>query len=228
MTRSVRDDDPGNGQLPRVLIVTTNGLEVDLLLPLTPTYNIHWMQTWKAMPCRCGVTHAPCDRADLVLVIGERDNGLHYHPKAFVVFVVPRRTHRLPDGTAQVIYSGTDTFGAWAADVILNLVGPLSESWWRYSPAALKRMMGRETSWSCVALSGDLASTAERIVSLIPSSAEELHVSITMPCKSDVDISDVGNLMRAIARSVRQDASIICSSSWGRELRVTVLYSTAS
>jgi hypothetical protein len=67
---------------------------------------------------------------------------------------------------------------------------------------------------------------AERVVSMIPSSAEDLHVSLAVPDTLDVDISDVGNLLQAIARSVRQDASIICSSSWGRELRVTVLYST--
>jgi hypothetical protein len=218
--------DPRLEYLPIVLIVTTNGLEIDLLLPSTPTANIHWAQAWKPTPCRCGVVHAACDAADLVLVIGERDHGLHYQPGAFVVFVVPRRTYRLPSDAAQVVHSGDDTFGAWAADVALNLVGPQSDpSVWRYDLANLKRMMGRETIWSCVAASGDLASIAGRLVSLIPSSAEELHVSIAVADNSDVYISDIGEFLRAIARAVRQDAGIICSCSWGRELRVTALYS---
>ena len=227
MTKSVGDDeDPGLEYLPVVLIVTTNGLEIDLLLPPTPTANIHWAQAWKPTPCRCGVTHAACDPADLVLVIGERDHGLHYHPAAFVVFAVPRRTYRLPAGAAQVVYSGTDAFGAWSADVVLNLVGPQSDpSVWRYDLAELKRMMSRETIWSCAAASGDLASMTERIVSLIPSSAEELHVSIAVPDNSTVYIADVGDLLQAIARSASQDAPIICSSSWAKRLRVTILSS---
>jgi hypothetical protein len=226
VTESVRDEvDSRLEYLPRVLIVTTNGLEVDLLLPPTPTANVHWAQAWKPMPCQCGTTHAPCDPADLVLVIGARDHGQHFHPGAFVVFVVPRQSYRLQDGAAQVVYNGTETFGAWAADVVLNLVGPQSDpSVWRYDLADLKRMMGRETIWSCVAAFGDLASMAKRVVSLIPANAEELHVAIAVPDNSDIYISDIGDLMQAIARSVKQDASIICSSSWGRELRVTVLY----
>jgi hypothetical protein len=148
VTNSLGDEaDPRLEYLPRILIITTKGLEVDLLLPPTPTANIHSAQAWKPTPCRCGAMHAPCDPADLVLVMGERDHGLHYHPAAFVVFVVPRRTYRLPEGAAQVVYSGIDTFGAWAADVVLNLVGPQSDaSWWRYDLADLKRMMGRRRS----------------------------------------------------------------------------------
>jgi hypothetical protein len=215
--------------LPVVLIVTTNGVEVDLLLPPTPTANLHWAQAWKPMACQCGATHAPCDRADLVLVIGERDHGMHYHPEAFVVLVVPRRTHRLPDGAAQVVYNGTETFGAWAADVVLNLVGPQSDpSWWRYNLADLKRMMVLETTWSCVAASGELSSMAEKVASLISSSAEELHVSIAVPDNFDVSIADVREALQSIARAAMPSASIICSSSWGQWLRVTVLSSTGN
>ena len=125
-----------------------------------------------------------------------------------------------------IVHGGTEAFGAWAADVVLNLVGPQSDpSWWYYDLAALQHMMTRTTTWSCIAASGDLASMAARVVSMIPSSAEDLHVSIAVPDNLDLEISDVGDLMQSIARSVRQDASIICSSSWGKELRVTVLFS---
>ena len=69
---------------------------------------------------------------------------------------------------------------------------------------------------------------ATRVASLVRASVEEVHVSIVVPDNLDVEISDVSDLMEAIAKAVRQDAGIVCSSSWGRELRVTVLYSVAS
>lgn len=227
MTESLGDEgDPRLEYLPVVLIVTTNGVEVDLLLPPTPTANLHWAQAWKPIRCQCGATHVTCDRADLVLVIGERDHGQHYHPAALVVFVVPRRTYRLPGGAAQVVHSGTDTFGVWASNVISNLVGPQSDpSVWRYNLTDLKRMMSRERLWSCVATSGDLTTLSAEIVSRIPSSAEELHISFCLPDDGTVELAEVGGILNIIQDSIRQDVSIIVSQSWGHRMQVTALHS---
>jgi hypothetical protein len=226
VTGSVSDEgDPRLEYLPVILIVTTKGLEIDLLLPPTPTANIHWAQAWRPVPCRCGTPHAPCDPADLVLVIGARERTIHHHPDAFVIYVVPRPMRRVPEQSAQVVYGGLGGFGAWASDVIRNLVGPQSDpSIRRYDLADLRRMMNRSQSWACVAVEGDLPRMVSALVSLIPRRADELHVSISVPDTETIYLSDVSAALDAIERSIRPDISIISSCSWGARLGATAIF----
>jgi hypothetical protein len=219
------EDDPRLAYLPCILVVTTNGVELAPLLPPMPTANVHWAQAWKPVTCQCGVVHTPCDPAALTLVIGPRDRTIHHHPDAFVVYAVPRPMKRVPENSAQVVHGGSTRFGEWAADVVLNLVGPLSGSIWRYDLADLRRMMIRGRSWSCVSASGDIRTVGDDIVGQVPSSADELHVSLCIPDDVTTELTDVFALLETIQATVRQDASIICSTSWGSRFRATIVHS---
>jgi hypothetical protein len=111
---------------PLVLIVPTNGMELQLLLPPMDARAVHSCLPWKPTPCRCGATHTTSEPFDLVVFVGRPDLTLKTDPGSTTVYVVPAKTdHSLLQHPVIVAYDDQD-FGPWAAAVLFNFVCGIS------------------------------------------------------------------------------------------------------
>ena len=213
---------------PRVLVISTHGLEIESLMFFDPGDNIHWCQAWKPMTCRCGVVHRPCDDSELTLVVGKRDRQIHFHPKALVVFVLPRPSRRLPPETAQIVWDDVGSFGPWAADAVLNLAAPLSSPVrWTYDIEEMKRVLAFAPIWRCLRLKGGprkLADEIKQVVGVRPSDLEALHLSLAIP--PGMSLGDV-RLKTYELYSGSAPASVIITTSTSESVHIgTLLYAT--
>jgi hypothetical protein len=111
---------------PLVLIVATNGLELQLLLPPVDARAVHSCLPWKPTPCRCGATHATSEPFDLVVFVGRPDLTLKTDPGGTTVYVVPAKTDLSLLQHPVIVAYDDQGFGPWAAAVLFNLVCGIS------------------------------------------------------------------------------------------------------
>jgi hypothetical protein len=216
---------------PRVLVISTEGIEIESLMFFDPGENIHWLQAWKPIPCSCRAVHRPCDASEFVLVVGRHDRQIHFHPNALVAFVLPSRLRSLPPGGGQVVWDhDTNNFGPWAADVVLNLVAPLSTPVrFTYGLHEMKRLLGFADVWRCLRLKGSPRKLADEIVEAVgirPNDLEGLHLSLAIP--PEMNLGDLRlRTFELYSDSAPADV-MITTSRTDAEIIGTLLYATRS